>query len=85
MCYGYCSLTNTLDQRVYSTQLVAKQAGSVAVLFHLLNVPAPPGAEVVYADRSFEAYPIATQLSGATGVPVPLSAAGETIGPVPAL
>ena len=49
----------------------------MAVLFHLLNVLGRPGAEVVYAFRSFEAYPIATQLSGATGVPVPLTPAYE--------
>ena len=52
---------------------IAFGTGSVAVLFHLLNVLGRPGAEVVYAFRSFEAYPIATQLSGATGVPVPLT------------
>lgn len=51
--------------------------GSVAVLFHLLNVLGRRGAEIVYPFRSFEAYPIATQLSGATGVPVPLTAAYE--------
>ena len=51
--------------------------GSVAVLFHLLNVLGRRGAEIVYPFRSFEAYPIATQLSGATGVPVPLTPAYE--------
>ena len=56
---------------------IAFGTGSVAVLFHLLNVLGRPGAEVVYAFRSFEAYPIATQLSGATGVPVPLTPAYE--------
>ena len=56
---------------------IAFGTGSVAVLFHLLHVLGRPGAEVVYAFRSFEAYPIATQLSGATGVPVPLTPAYE--------
>ena len=56
---------------------VAFGTGSVAVLFHLLSVLGRPGAEVVYAFRSFEAYPIAVQLSGATGVPVPLTARYE--------
>lgn len=51
--------------------------GSVAVLFHLLNVLGRRGTEIVYPFRSFEAYPIATQLSGATGVPVPLTAGYE--------
>lgn len=56
---------------------IAFGTGSVAVLFHLLNVLGRPGAEVVYAFRSFEAYPIATQLSGATGLPVPLTTTYE--------
>ena len=56
---------------------IAFGTGSVAVLFHLLNVLGRSGAEVVYAFRSFEAYPIATQLSGATGVPVPLTRSYE--------
>ena len=43
-----------------------------AVLYHLLQAVCEPGDEVVYAWRSFEAYPIAVQLTGATPVPVPL-------------
>ena len=50
--------------------------GSVAVLYHLLQATCEAGDEVVYAWRSFEAYPIAVPLTGATSVPVPL-------GPVP--
>ncbi len=46
--------------------------GSVAVLYHLLSAVCEPGDEVVYAWRSFEAYPIAVQITGATAVPVPL-------------
>jgi histidinol-phosphate aminotransferase len=46
--------------------------GSVAVLYHLLSAVCEPGDEVVYAWRSFEAYPIAVQITGATPVPVPL-------------
>jgi histidinol-phosphate aminotransferase len=46
--------------------------GSVAVLYHLLAAVCEPGDEVVYAWRSFEAYPIAVQITGATAVPVPL-------------
>ena len=40
--------------------------GSVAVLYQLLQAVCEPGDEVVYAWRSFEAYPIAVQLTGAT-------------------
>ncbi|MVA76999.1 aminotransferase class I/II-fold pyridoxal phosphate-dependent enzyme [Auraticoccus sp. F435] len=48
--------------------------GSVAVLYQLLQTVCEPGDEVVHAWRSFEAYPIAVQLPGAVGVPVPLTA-----------
>ncbi|RAJ38455.1 histidinol-phosphate aminotransferase [Kitasatospora sp. SolWspMP-SS2h] len=50
--------------------------GSVGVLFQLVRSAAGPGDEVLYAWRSFEAYPEATALAGATPVAVPL-AAGE--------
>jgi histidinol-phosphate aminotransferase len=71
-------LTSVLAERLrVAPERITFGTGSVAVLFHLLNVLGRPGAEVVYAFRSFEAYPIATQLSGATGVPVPLTAAYE--------
>lgn len=46
--------------------------GSVAVLYHLLQAVCEPGDEVVYAWRSFEAYPIAVQVCGAVPVQVPL-------------
>lgn len=52
-------------------------AGSVAVLAHLLQAYAGPGREVVYAWRSFEAYPILTALTGATAVTVPLADGGR--------
>jgi histidinol-phosphate aminotransferase len=48
--------------------------GSVAVLAHLLQAFAGPGDEVVYAWRSFEAYPILTRALGATPLEVPLGA-----------
>lgn len=53
---------------------VASGAGSVAVLYHLLQATCEEGDEVVYAWRSFEAYPIAVGLTGATDVQVPLTA-----------
>jgi len=53
---------------------VAVGAGSVAVLGHILQAYCEPGDEVVFAWRSFEAYPILTQLVGATPVAVPLAA-----------
>jgi len=51
---------------------VASGAGSVAVLYHLLQASCTEGDEVVYAWRSFEAYPIAVGLTGAVDVQVPL-------------
>lgn len=50
----------------------AAGTGSVAVLFALLTAHLEPGDEIVYAWRSFEAYPIAADLTGATTVRVPL-------------
>ncbi|MEQ6903663.1 histidinol-phosphate transaminase [Nocardioides sp. YIM 152588] len=48
--------------------------GSSAVLFQLLSAYCGPGDEVVMPWRSFEAYPIAITVPGATPVPVPLTA-----------
>ncbi|MGC5362217.1 histidinol-phosphate transaminase [Streptomyces sp. DT24] len=47
--------------------------GSVGVAQQLLQITSGPGDEVVYAWRSFEAYPIITQISGARSVQVPLT------------
>jgi histidinol-phosphate aminotransferase len=46
--------------------------GSVAVLSQVITAMASRGDEVVFAWRSFEAYPILVQLSGARAVRVPL-------------
>ncbi|HSA52173.1 MAG TPA: aminotransferase class I/II-fold pyridoxal phosphate-dependent enzyme, partial [Yinghuangia sp.] len=53
---------------------VATGTGSVGVAQQLLQATSGPGDEVIYAWRSFEAYPIITQISGATSVQVPLLA-----------
>ncbi len=50
----------------------AAGTGSVAVLFALLNAHCESGDEIIYAWRSFEAYPIAADLTGARTVRVPL-------------
>jgi histidinol-phosphate aminotransferase len=52
---------------------LATGTGSVGVAQQLLQATAGPGDEVVYAWRSFEAYPIITRISGATSVQVPLT------------
>jgi histidinol-phosphate aminotransferase len=54
------------------TTRLAAGTGSVAVLYHLLQAFCEAGDEVVYAWRSFEAYPIAVSVTGATSVQVPL-------------
>lgn len=54
---------------------VATGTGSVGVAQQLVQATAGPGDEVIYAWRSFEAYPIITQISGAASVKVPLTGA----------
>jgi histidinol-phosphate aminotransferase len=51
---------------------VAIGAGSVSLCTQLVQACAGPGDEVLFAWRSFEAYPIITALAGATAVTVPL-------------
>ncbi|HUZ39048.1 MAG TPA: histidinol-phosphate transaminase [Streptosporangiaceae bacterium] len=51
---------------------VAVGCGSVGVTQQLLEAAAEPGAEVLYAWRSFEAYPLLVSLSGAAQVRVPV-------------
>ncbi|MFD4631655.1 histidinol-phosphate transaminase [Streptomyces sp. NPDC058284] len=52
---------------------IATGTGSVGVAQQLLQATSGPGDEVIYAWRSFEAYPIITQVSGASSVRVPLT------------
>ncbi|MFJ6571360.1 histidinol-phosphate transaminase [Streptomyces sp. NPDC091292] len=52
---------------------LATGTGSVGVAQQLLQATSGPGDEVIYAWRSFEAYPIITQVSGARSVRVPLT------------
>ncbi|MHB1740799.1 MAG: histidinol-phosphate transaminase [Actinomycetes bacterium] len=56
---------------------LALGTGSVAVLAQVLAVACDPGDEVVFAWRSFEAYPILTRLAGARALAVPLAAGGR--------
>jgi histidinol-phosphate aminotransferase len=53
-------------------QHVAVGCGSVGVAQQLLEAVGEPGAEVMYAWRSFEAYPTLADLAAATSVRVPL-------------
>ncbi|MGW2541177.1 histidinol-phosphate transaminase [Kitasatospora sp. NPDC001574] len=56
---------------------VAVGAGSVEVASQLIHALAGTGDEVVFAWRSFEAYPLLVRVAGATPVPVPLTADGR--------
>ncbi|GAB3596733.1 histidinol-phosphate transaminase [Microbacterium tumbae] len=57
-----------------SADAVHVAAGSVSILYQLVLAAASTGDEVVFAWRSFEAYPGIPLIAGATGVPVPLRA-----------
>jgi len=70
---GCTALYAALSDRLgVPTDHLAAGTGSVAVLYHLLQAFCEAGDEVVYAWRSFEAYPIAVAVTGATSVQVPL-------------
>jgi len=72
---GCSALTDELATRFgVPAAHVATGCGSVGVAQQLLQVTSGPGDEVIYAWRSFEAYPIITRISGATAVQVPLDA-----------
>nr|WP_202501014.1 histidinol-phosphate transaminase [Streptomyces sp. SID5785] len=70
-CTGLMS--ELADRFGVPTAHLATGTGSVGVAQQLLQATSGPGDEVIYAWRSFEAYPIITQISGATSVQVPLT------------
>jgi histidinol-phosphate aminotransferase len=66
-------ITSALSSRLgVPGEQLAFGTGSVGVLYHLLQATCEAGDEVIYAWRSFEAYPIAVPVTGATPVPVSL-------------
>jgi len=68
-------LTLALAQRLgVPPEHIATGTGSVGVLGQLVAASCDPGDEVIYAWRSFEAYPIVVALAGAASVQVPLDA-----------
>jgi histidinol-phosphate aminotransferase len=70
----YDALAARLDVPVED---LAAATGSVALIYQLLSAFCDPGDEVVYAWRSFEAYPIAAAVAAATSVRVPVMADGR--------
>ncbi len=75
---GSSALYAALSARLgVPTSDLAVATGSVALIYQLLSAFCDPGDEVVYAWRSFEAYPIAVTTAGATSVQVPVTADGR--------
>jgi histidinol-phosphate aminotransferase len=71
---GCAELTRRIaDTHGVPADAVAVGAGSVALLQVLMQAVAEPGAEVVYAWRSFELYPVLADLAGVRSVRVPLT------------
>jgi histidinol-phosphate aminotransferase len=69
---GVVALRNALAERLgVEENRIATGCGSVALAEHVLRATCLPGDEVVYAWRSFEAYPIIAATTGATSVRVP--------------
>ena len=60
-----------------SVDEIATGTGSVGVCQQIIQAVAGVGDEVMYAWRSFEAYPIITTIAGATNVQVPLTPIGD--------
>ncbi|GAA4853425.1 histidinol-phosphate transaminase [Actinomycetospora corticicola] len=72
----------TLTQRLadhlgVAPERIATGCGSVALCGQLVAAVCSPGDEVVFAWRSFEAYPIVSVIGHATPVPVPNTAGHE--------
>jgi histidinol-phosphate aminotransferase len=56
---------------------IATGTGSVGVCQQIIQSVAGAGEEVIYAWRSFEAYPIITTIAGAKSIQVPLTGEGQ--------
>ena len=72
---GVAALTSRLaEHHGVGGDRIAVGCGSVALCQQLVQSVCSPGDEVVFAWRSFEAYPIVSLIGHARGVPVPLDA-----------
>lgn len=77
---GAAELTEALAMRFgVPAEHIAIGCGSVGIAQQLLEAVGEPGAEVIFAWRSFEAYPYLTDLANATAVPVPLADYGHDL------
>src|SRR3984957_17700098 len=78
--HGSGQLTHALAARLgVPAAHLAVGCGSVGLTQQLLAAAAEPGAEVLYARRSFEASPALADLSGAASVRVPLRDAAHDL------
>src|SRR5690606_26190364 len=72
------ALTQAISQHLaVPADDIALGTGSVAVAQQFMQATVAEGDEVVYAWRSFEAYPILTRIVGCTALQVPLDAAAR--------
>ena len=75
---GCVALYDALSQRFgVPVDHLSVATGSVALIYQLAQAFCDPGDEVVFAWRSFEAYPIAVAAAAATAVKVPVTADGR--------
>ena len=73
--YGSSALVTEIAQHFkVPASDIAVGTGSVGLLQQLVQITAGPGDGVLFGWRSFEAYPIMTQILGATALAVPLDA-----------
>lgn len=71
---GTVELTDALAKELdVSREEIQVGCGSVSLCQNLILVTCRPGDEVIFGWRSFETYPLATRLYGATPVQVPLT------------
>ena len=75
---GNSELYDALAARLgVPTEHLSVATGSVALIYQLVQAFCDPGDEVVFAWRSFEAYPIAVTAAAAASVKVPVLADGR--------
>ncbi|MGV9709646.1 histidinol-phosphate transaminase [Gordonia sp. NPDC003424] len=71
---GMVELTAALAKTLGVTEAeIQVGCGSVILCQNLITVTSGPGDEVIFGWRSFETYPLATRVAGATPVQVPLT------------
>ncbi len=71
---GAVALTEALATHVgVGAEEIQTAGGSVTLCQNLITITSGPGDEVLFGWRSFETYPLATRVTGATPVQVPLT------------